>query len=68
MKPVLTANYKIAARFIYGKITLHDAARELCKLGWTNYVDEHRTLVVIENTIKDATRNGIDLKSTLTSR
>ena len=28
---------------VAGKITLHEAAEELCEHGWTNFVDEEKT-------------------------
>ncbi len=39
-----TANYTIRRDFEAGKITLEEAAREFCRLGWTNFVDVRATI------------------------
>lgn len=39
--PVITES--LAAGVKSGEITLHEAAVELHRAGWTNYVDEERT-------------------------
>lgn len=40
MSNIKPANYTICRDFESGKITLHEAAQEFCRLGWTNFVDE----------------------------
>jgi hypothetical protein len=41
-----TVDYKLYADYKNGNITLHDAAREFCRCGWTNFVDEEYTVSI----------------------
>lgn len=41
---VKTLDKSIAEDYNNGKITLHEAARQFCLAGWTNFVDEDAAL------------------------
>lgn len=34
-----TADVTIYKKVASGKLSMHEAAREFCRLGWTNFVD-----------------------------
>lgn len=41
---VKAVNVSLRERYESGKITLKETAREFCRLGWTNFVDEKAAL------------------------
>lgn len=46
---VKATNIAIRERYENGEITLKDAAREFCLLGWTNFTDEKAALGYMYN-------------------
>ena len=46
---VRIADISIRDRFESGQITLKEAAREFCRLGWTNFVDEEAAMRYMNN-------------------
>ena len=43
MKKIETVNVSLLHKLERGEISLKDAARELCRCGWTNFVDIEAT-------------------------
>lgn len=46
---VKATNIAIRERYEEGSITLKEAAREFCRLGWTNFVDESAAMKFMMN-------------------
>ena len=49
---IRTLNYSLAESYYKGELTLQEVAREFCKYGWTNYVDEEfarREIIKLED-------------------
>lgn len=42
-----TLSESVRDRFQKGEITLRQAAEELCRAGWTNYIDEDYTRKIL---------------------
>lgn len=42
-----TVGQSVRARYEEGKITFRQAAEELCRYGWTNFIDENYTRKIL---------------------
>lgn len=45
-----TVDFYLTRKYLAREMTLEDVARQLCKHGWTNYVDKDYALTVINRT------------------
>lgn len=43
-REIKTLNESLREKVLSGKMTIREAAREFCRCGWTNFVDEEFTI------------------------